>query len=82
MPADEYSSWLAYFEIEPWGTYAAEFLVSRIIQTQYAAAGAKNMPDIEELMPFVSYRSRMIGPKAKTPEELLQKMQLISKQVQ
>lgn len=74
MPADEFSSWLAYFEVEPYGTHAMEVLISRLLQTQYAASGAKKIPDAEQLMPFVAYRKQMLGPRQKTPEELAEKI--------
>lgn len=81
MPADEFSSWLAYFEIEPWGTYALELALAQIMRLQYATAGAKSVPEVQELMPFVSYRKRLTGAKHKTPEELLEKMRQFSRQV-
>jgi hypothetical protein len=72
MPADEFSSWLAYFEIEPFGTHGLEVLFARLLQTQYACAGAKSIPPADDLMPFVAYRKSMIGVKQKTAEELMQ----------
>lgn len=79
MPADEYASWLAYFEVEPWGTYAMELTIAQVMRLQCAAAGAKSVPEITDLMPFVSHRKQLMGPKVVSPEELLNKIRQFGK---
>lgn len=80
MPADEYASWLAYFEVEPWGTYAMELVIGKALQLQCAASPlSKDVPDLTDLMPFVSHRKRLLGPKVLSPEELLNKIRQFGK---
>jgi hypothetical protein len=53
MDALELAQWRAYFEVEPWGTHAAEILGAQLCQIVWATNSTKASPKMEELMPFV-----------------------------
>lgn len=72
MPAEEFASWCAYFEIEPWGTHALEILIAQLSQITWGASGAKNPPRMEQLMPFSQHR-QAYASKHMTAEQLYQK---------
>lgn len=75
MPCDEYDSWRAYFEVEPWGTQAAEILSAQVCQTLCAVNGSKNIPNMRDLMPFASIQRKMMAETPK-PEDLQRKIEL------
>lgn len=72
MPADEFADWQAYFQVEPWGTHAMETIMAQVCQAVIATSGNRP-PDMAELMPFVSYRNKILGPRKLTGEELYHK---------
>lgn len=72
MPADEYADWQAYFQVEPQGLHGIEILIAQLCQAVIAASGTRP-PDMEELMPFVTHRKRILGPKRLTGEALYNK---------
>jgi hypothetical protein len=62
MDACEFESWQAYFQVEPWGVHAMEILNGEMQRTIYHSAGAKNIPDLYNLMPFHSAIKRASTP--------------------
>ena len=63
LPAEEFASWCAYFEVEPWGTHALEILIAQLCQITWGASGAKNPPRMEQLMPFSQHRQAIVRPR-------------------
>lgn len=73
MSAVEESSWRAYFEVEPWGTHAAEILAAQLCQIVWATSSTKSAPKMDELMPFVGFRKSIIE-QPKSAEQLQNKL--------
>lgn len=63
MPASEFASWLAYFQIEPWGSHALETVMAQVCQSIIAGAGTP-APEMQSLMPFASSIRRLTPTKA------------------
>ena len=74
LSADEWADWRAFFEIQPWGTHALEIFVAQLCQAIYGAAGAKQVPKMQDLMPFDAIIRKMMT-QPKTPEELYEAAQ-------
>jgi hypothetical protein len=75
MSAVEESSWRAYFEVEPWGTHAAEILGAQLCQIVWATNSTKAPPKMNDLMPFVEFRKSIIE-KPKSAEQLQDKLRI------
>jgi len=60
MPYDEYLSWKAYHDIEPWGSHGVEILIAGLCQAVIAASGSKHVPKTTDMMPFRLTIDRLI----------------------
>lgn len=72
LTAEEFASWCAYFQVEPWGTHALEILAAQLAQVTWRASGGKNPPPMDELMYFSKHR-QSCKAKQMTAEQLYQK---------
>lgn len=78
MPSSDFASWVAYWQVEPWGSHADETLNAALCQTMIACQGGKP-PNMADLMPFVQTQKRMTPTKRKSAEQLMETFRQASK---